>query len=65
MMQVLPQNMEKIAAELPNVTVIDCTDFIPHKSIMFSPDTLHPNFLGFSYYADGVIEAVKKAISEN
>ena len=54
------KQLRKIESSLPNVTVVDCLDFIPHEATMFSSDVVHPNFLGFSYYADGVIEAIKK-----
>ena len=58
------ETIKQAAADLSNVTVIDCMDFIPHESKMYSPDALHPNFLGFSFYADGVISAIKGSISE-
>lgn len=53
------KQLEKIANSLPNVTLIDCIDFVPHEAKMFSPDILHPNILGFSYYAKGVIKSIK------
>lgn len=54
------KQLKRIADAIPTVTVIDCLDFIPHDALMYGPDVLHPNFLGFSFYADGVIEAIKK-----
>lgn len=51
-----------IAKDIPNMTVIDCIDFVPHEASMFSPDVLHPNFLGFSHYANGVIGAIKEEL---
>ena len=47
----------EIARELPNVTPIDCFDFVPHDLAMFS-DGLHPNSLGFSHYAQNLIRAI-------
>ncbi len=44
---------------LPNVTFIDCFEFVPHSHEMFAPDLLHPNDKGFEHYADRLIEALK------
>lgn len=55
----ITKQLEKIVSSLPNVTLIDCIDFVPHEAKMFSPDILHPNILGFSYYAKGVIKSIK------
>lgn len=52
----------EVAEGLSNVTVIECVDFVPHEASMFSPDVLHPNVLGFSHYAEGVIAAIKKEL---
>ena len=57
--------LKEISESIPNVTVIDCTDFVPHKATMFSPDVLHPNFIGFSHYAEGVINAIKTHLKIN
>ena len=56
--------IKQAAFGLPNVTVIDCIDFIPHEAKMYSPDVLHPNFLGFSFYADGVVSAIKDGLGK-
>ena len=37
-------------ADLPNVTVIDCFDFVPHKTRYFADFRLHTNDEGFSVY---------------
>ena len=55
----MAERLREIAKDVPNMVVIDCIDFVPHEASMFSPDVLHPNFLGFSHYAKGVIGAVK------
>ena len=61
------ERMEEIiretAAALPNVTVIEGFDLVPHDSAFFA-DTmvLHPNDAGFSHYAANLIDAVKKAL---
>lgn len=53
------QRLDEIAEKIPNMRVIDCIDFVPHNKEMFSPDVLHPNDGGFSYYAKGVIAALE------
>ena len=60
--ETVARQLERIADALPNVTLIDCIDFVPHEAKMFSPDVLHPNMLGFSYYAKGVIKAIKENV---
>ena len=52
----------EVAETLPNVTAVDCIDFVPHDAKLYSFDVLHPNSYGFSFYADGVISAIKKSI---
>lgn len=56
------KKIEEIANSLPNVTFINCYDFVPHDPVLFSPDVLHPNDQGFSHYAKSVIEAIKRNI---
>lgn len=56
----LAKKIGKVADSLPNVTMIDCIDFIPHKTEMFSPDVLHPNSDGFGYYAEGLVREINK-----
>ena len=41
-------------ADLPNVTVIDGFDIIPHFSDYFADLTLHPNGAGFDRYFEGL-----------
>ena len=57
------EKLREVAAVLPNVTVIDCYDFVPHDPSMFSPDVLHPNDKGFAHYAEGVIKAIKNELN--
>ena len=59
----LAENLRNIAKDIPNMTVIDCIDFVPHSPSMFSPDILHPNDQGFDHYAEGVIKAIKKELN--
>ena len=46
-----------------NVTVINCKDFVPHHEDYYWDKTLHPNELGFIFYAKGVYEAIKKLLN--
>ena len=54
--------IKAVAATLPNVTVIDCLEFVPADLTCFSPDGVHPNDKGFDFYANGVIEKIKSLI---
>ena len=53
------EKLSAIADSLPNVTFINCIDFIPHSPEMFSPDILHPNSLGFEHYGKNLIQTIK------
>ena len=56
------KQFEKIASKLPNVTVIDCFDFIPHAADFYIDDMLHPNDAGFLHYATELYKAMKSYI---
>lgn len=56
------EHFKAIAKDIPNLYVIDCFDFVPHDPACFSPDVLHPNDEGFSYYAENLITALNKLI---
>ena len=65
--QVVPFNYIKeyisnVTATLPNVTVIDGIDLVPHDKPCFSPDVLHPNDAGFRHYANNLYAEIKKYI---
>ncbi|MBE6668084.1 MAG: SGNH/GDSL hydrolase family protein [Ruminococcaceae bacterium] len=59
---VIAEFIEKLAAEIPNLTAINCFDTVPADLTCFSPDGVHPNDKGFSFYADGAIEKIKAII---
>ncbi|MBQ3063870.1 MAG: SGNH/GDSL hydrolase family protein [Clostridia bacterium] len=40
------------------ITVIDCYTFVPHLPEFFSDKFLHPNDIGFSCYATGLLKAL-------
>ena len=54
------KTLERIAADLPNVTFVDCFDFIPHEEQYYAPDVLHPNDAGFLLYATEVYKAITR-----
>ena len=54
--------IKAVCQPLSNVTVIDCTDFVPHDARLFSYDVLHPNFLGFKYYGEKVAESIERLL---
>ena len=56
----IAEKLKDISEEILNMRVINCIDFVPHNPEMFSPDVLHPNFLGFSHYTDNLIKEIKK-----
>ena len=53
------KKLSEIAESLPNVTFIDCFDFIPHEEQYYIADVLHPNDAGFYHYAAEVYRAIK------
>ena len=53
------KTLSEIADSLPNVTFIDCFDFIPHDRQYYVSDVLHPNDAGFYHYAAELYRAIK------
>ncbi|MBR2907235.1 MAG: SGNH/GDSL hydrolase family protein [Clostridia bacterium] len=54
--------MCEICEGLPNVTVIDAYNFIPHQKEFFLDRSLHPNDLGFGQYAMGLYREIIKHV---
>ena len=52
----------KVAADLPNVTVINGIGFVPADPACFAPDMLHPNDIGFEHYFNNLYTELKKHI---
>lgn len=50
----------KHTADLPNVTVIDGFDIVPHYSDYFADLTLHPNGAGYDRYFEGLRPYLEK-----
>lgn len=53
------EKFKEIAEKIPNMTVIDCFNFVPHDPGMYLDLRVHPNNEGFSYYANGIINALE------
>ena len=56
------RTLSEIASALPNVTFIDCIDFIPHDKDLYVQDVLHPNDGGFYHYAMNLAAEIKRHI---
>ena len=54
------EHFAAIAASLPNVTLISGYDLVPHDSVYFSDEYLHPNDTGFSYYAENLLKKLQE-----
>ena len=52
--------LHEIASGIPNMTVIDCFDFVSKEKTSFAPDYLHPNDRGFYNYATNLYAEIKK-----
>ncbi len=56
----MKETFEKLAEELPNLTVIDCFSFVPADGKYFSDLYLHPNDKGFEFYFNGLWAELQK-----
>lgn len=56
----IAMRIKNIVSELPNVTFIDCFDFVPHEQSNFVSDILHPNDKGSGHYAYNLYAEIKK-----
>ena len=52
--------IRRAAEQFPHINVIDCSNFVPKVSEYFWDDCLHPNDLGFLYYAKALLNKIKK-----
>ena len=48
--------------DYPNVTVVDCWNFIPHLPAFYHDQILHPNDQGFSLYAENLYKEIQKKL---
>lgn len=53
-------HIRKTTAALPNVTVIDGINLLPHNTGLFSDQYLHPNDEGFGYYFASLYREIQK-----
>lgn len=52
--------IKEIAEQYPNISVIDCKEFVPHLAEFYwDSESLHPNDLGFLYYGNNLFEKIK------
>lgn len=54
--------IREICKDLPNVTVVDPYNFVPHRKDFFADAYLHPNDLGFCLYAEALYRAIVNAL---
>lgn len=54
--------IQETVADLNNVTVIRCFDFVPEDANCFSDRYLHPNAQGFAHYGENLCAAVAKIL---
>lgn len=52
----------EICKDLPNVTVINPYNFVPHRKDFFADAYLHPNDIGFCLYAEGLYREIVKTL---
>ena len=50
----IPNLFREVAADIPNMTVIDAFPFVPPYSDYYADLTLHPNGAGFDRYFEGL-----------
>ena len=46
--------IKKVSQEIPDMTVIDCMDCVPHNPEYYQTDGVHPIDSGFRYYANNL-----------
>lgn len=54
--------LREAAAGLPNITMVDCFDFVPQDERFFADLRLHPNDEGFALYAKNLTAALRKCL---
>lgn len=61
-LQTVRDAVRKEIGQYPNMTAVDCQDFIPHEPKYFADARLHPNNEGMALYANAVYEAIRGKI---
>lgn len=54
------KTIKRVTVSLPNVTVLEGYDFVPHDLAFFYDLRLHPNDEGFAHYAENLYTEIKK-----
>ena len=54
------EHIERVTADLPNVTVIHGIDLVPHDPCYFGDKRLHPNDEGFAHYFKNLWAEIQK-----
>lgn len=52
--------IRRVTASLPNVTVIEGVNLLPHDTTLFSDEYPHPNDKGFGYYFENLYREIQK-----
>ena len=55
------EKLERLTADLPNVTIINGYNLIPHDKSLFT-DGLHPNSTGSAYYGLNLADKILKLL---
>lgn len=56
----LARIIRSVTAEFPDITVIDCTDFVSRDNAHFGDLWIHPNHTGFGLYFKNLKQALQK-----
>lgn len=56
------EGIAQAVADIPDVTVIDGFDLVPHDEKFFSDLRLHPNDAGFAYYGKNLCRKIEQAL---
>lgn len=62
-LEYIGEYIKKVSESIPNMTVIDGMDLVPHNPELYQTDGVHPIDTGFIYYADNLwqkINSLKK-----
>ena len=51
--------IKKVAEDIPNMTVIDCMDYVPHSPQYYQTDGVHPIDVGFQSYGKSLCNKIR------
>ena len=54
--------VQKVTAKMPNVTVFDGMELVPHTVDYFADEGLHPNDFGFDHYYRNLLVKIKQCL---